>query len=124
MNVIQDVYKEIRKKLVPNNNVHLTLVTKTLLGIFGFIPAFDNYFCNTFRDFAKEQCGFRVVNKDSLSFIKRFYEANKESIDTISKQTFTIDFFTGQKTEINYPKAKIIDMYGFTKGYSKDKATT
>ena len=37
------------------------------------------------------------------------------SIDNLSKNTFTTDFLSGEKTKINYPKAKIIDMYGFNK---------
>jgi hypothetical protein len=94
----------------------LTLITKILLGVFGFIPAFDNFFCNSFRAIAEGQCGFRSVNQKSLSFIKTFYEANKTTIDRLSDETFTTDFITGRKTTLNYPKAKIIDMYGFTAG--------
>jgi hypothetical protein len=56
-----------------------------------------------------------------LSIIKRFYEDNRISIDNLSKQNFTIDFITGERTEINYTKAKIIDMYGFTIGLEKSK---
>jgi hypothetical protein len=85
-----------------------------MLGVFGFIPAFDKYFCDTFRQiFEEEKHGFRKVNSKSLTCIKRFYEINKPTIDNISNQTFTIDFLTEKKTNINYPKAKIVDMYGF-----------
>jgi len=110
------IYKEIKDRLIINGNADLTLITKILLGVFGFVPAFDNYFCNTFRVIADGECGFRKVNTKSLTYIKRFYEANKLTIDNLSKQTFTTDFKTEQKTKINYPKAKIIDMYGFTVG--------
>jgi hypothetical protein len=110
------IYQEITKRLIYNNNADLTLITKILLGVFGFIPAFDNYFCNTFRDIYKGRCGFRKVNVKSLSFIKAFYEANKTIIDRLSAETFTTDFVSGQKTTINYPKVKIIDMYGFSAG--------
>jgi len=64
----------------------LTLITKILLGVFGFVPAFDNYFCDTFRNIAVGKCGFRTLNDNSLSFIKSFYQANNESIDNLSKQ--------------------------------------
>ncbi len=84
--------------------------------VFGFIPAFDNFFCNTFRNLYKGQCGFRRMNSNSLNRIKNFYEENQEVIDRLSKETFTTDFLTGSKTNINYTKAKIIDMYGFTVG--------
>jgi hypothetical protein len=109
-------YKDIKFCLINKDNSDLTLITKILLGVFGFIPAFDNYFCNSFRAITNGQCGFRKVNVKSLSFIKSFYESNKTTIDRLSTETFTTDFMSGQKTTINYPKAKIIDMYGFTTG--------
>lgn len=110
---IISIYNEIKRRLVTEGNADLTLITKVLLGVFGFTPAFDTYFCNTFRIIANGQCGFRAVNKKSLVFIRNFYEANRSTLDVLSGQTFTTDFVTGQKTNINYPKAKIIDMYGF-----------
>ncbi len=108
------IYKDIKFRLIQKNNSDLTLVTKILLGVFGFIPAFDNYFGNTFRAISGGQCGFRSVNEKSLSFIKEFYDSNKSTIDRLSDETYTTDFITGEKTNINYPRAKIIDMYGFT----------
>ena len=113
---ILTIYKEIKECLIHNGNADLTLTTKVLLGVFGFLPAFDNNFCNTFRVIACGQCGFRRVNEKSLTIIQKFYEANMNVIDNMAKQTFTTDFITGRKTKINYPKAKIIDMYGFTVG--------
>lgn len=110
------IYNDIKSLLIKNDNSDLTLITKIILGVFGFIPAFDNYFCNSFRTIYAGQCGFRKVNVKSLSFIKAFYESNKTTIDRLSAQTYTTDFMTGQKTDINYPKAKIIDMYGFSLG--------
>lgn len=110
------IYKYIKDHLILNGNSDLTLITKILLGVFGLIPAFDNYFCNTFRVISDGQCGFRKVNVKSLTFIKTFYEANKMTIDKLSAETFTTDFMTGHKTTTNYPKAKIIDMYAFTVG--------
>lgn len=111
-----EIYAGVKNNLIKNGNTHLTLVTKVLLGVFGFIPAFDQYFCNTFRDIFKEdKCGFRTVSKKSLTCLSIFYEENKEVIDNLSSQTFTIDFVTATETSVNYPKAKIIDMYGFIK---------
>jgi len=115
MELIIDIYNEIRKRLIPNGNTDLTLVTKVLLGVFGFIPAFDQYFCDTFRMLFDGKCGFRRVNKASLSYIQNFYQENKSSIDNLSNNTYTTDFLSAKKTNINYPKAKIIDMYGFNK---------
>jgi len=113
---ICDIYKDIKDIIVDNGNAHLTLVTKIMLGVFGFIPAFDNYFGNTFRDIFKNECGFRSINTKSLNCIRQFYEDNREEIDRYSSQIFVRDFTTGSDTNINYSKSKIIDMYGFTKG--------
>ena len=45
------IYKNIKDRLIPNGNADLTLTTKILLGVFGFVPAFDNYFCNIPNNF-------------------------------------------------------------------------
>ena len=116
------IYNDIRSLLISNRNADLTLVTKILLGVFGFIPAFDNYFCDTFRKISGGQCGFRKVNEKSLLFIWKFYESNKNAIDRLSAETLTKDFLTGRDTTVNYPKAKIIDMYGFTAGQIKQSS--
>ncbi|SKB69632.1 hypothetical protein [Dyadobacter psychrophilus] len=117
---IMEVYSKIKELVITDNNTDLTLITKILLGVFGFVPAFDQYFGDTFRQiFTHENCGFRRVNVKSLTCIKQFYEANKIVIDNIASRTFTTDFLTGEKTVVNYPKAKIIDMYGFNLRTSK-----
>ena len=110
------IYGQIKSLTVKGNNSHLTLVTKIMLGVFGFIPAYDLYFCNTFRKIFGESHGFRSVNKRSLGAICDFYEDNKTEIDFAAASLFTRDFLTGQLTAHNYPKSKIIDMYGFTAG--------
>jgi hypothetical protein len=84
----------------------VTLTTKVMLGVFGSIPAFDKYFKKTFN----------VSSFSGIIKIYNFYKENKLVIDNLSKKIFTTDFETGQKSKINYPKAKIIDMYGFNKG--------
>ena len=117
--IIIKIYKDIKSLLINKNNSDLTLITKVLLGVFGFVPAFDNYFCNSFREITNGQCGFRKLNEKSISFLKTFYESNKTTIDRLSAETYTTSFSTEQKPTIHYPKAKIIDMYGFTAGRKK-----
>jgi hypothetical protein len=113
---IIDIYKEVKALLIKNNEADLTLVTKILLGVFGFIPAFDSYFCDTFRNHYKGKSGFRRVDENSLSCIQDFYDKNMETIDKLADETYVIDFITGNLIDIKYTKAKIIDMYGFQKG--------
>ena len=114
INKIIEIYNKIDKISVIGWSRSLTLVTKILLGVFGFVPAYDQYFCDTFRTISKGKCGFRSFNKESLTIIKKFYDQNKDKIDSISNKTFTYDFKTRKKTSIKYTKAKIIDMYGFS----------
>lgn len=54
-------YDNIKECLIDNGNADLVLITKTLLGVFGFVPAFDRYFAYTFRDISDGKCGFRRV---------------------------------------------------------------
>lgn len=114
--IVLDIYGKVQELTIPSTNRHATLVSKIILGVFGFIPAFDQYFCNSFRGFFGSSHGFRSVNKKSLEAICDFYDCNRAEIDDISKTLFTKDFATGQATSHRYPKAKIIDMYGFNKG--------
>lgn len=116
INRIIEIYEDIRVNLIEKQETtHKTLVTKVLLGVFGFIPAFDNNFITTFKKITNNQCGFSVVNPNSLNYIKEFYKANEEVINKIASETYTKDFTTEKETKLKYPKAKIIDMYGFQK---------
>ena len=74
-----------------------------MLGIFANIPAYDQYFRKSLK--------LHSVNKKSLLKIKRFYEENKETLDSFNIHTF--NFLTSQETDIVYTKAKLIDMCGF-----------
>lgn len=108
-----EVYNRIKRVLVPNN-IHLTLVTKVMLGVFANVPAFDNNFIKTFSYF-DYGCKFKSFNACSLRAINDIYQDNEESIDKLVSEFFTIDFESGQKTKFNYTRAKIIDMYGWQK---------
>jgi hypothetical protein len=123
IDIILDIYNKIDRTIIEGWNRGITLTTKIILGVFGFMPAFDEYVCSAFRNIAdgkngNPKCGFRSVNKDSLRIIKQFYDENKVAIDKLSNNIYTKDFSTGKITKINYPKAKIIDMFGFTYGQS------
>lgn len=83
-----------------------TLVTKTMLGVFGCIPAFDRFFRTGF--------GCYALCRATLSGIGQFYKEHQAKID--AQRIFTLDFRTGHDTTRIYPKAKIIDMAFFQKG--------
>jgi hypothetical protein len=113
---ICDIYTNIKSIIIVGRSSDLTLITKIMLGVFGFIPAFDQFFTNSFRAMYGDQCGFRRINPKALFLIQDFYFSNKDQIDELSHSTYTIDFASGLNTNTHYTKAKIIDMYGFTKG--------
>jgi len=111
----QNVLKifEIHNKLSELTEGTDTLITKIMLGVFGCIPAFDRYFMKTF-----DIDGFTF---DAIEKIKIFYSDNRKIINELSQNTFTKDFISGKDTKINYTKAKIIDMYGFTLGLLEEE---
>jgi hypothetical protein len=88
-----------------------TLVTKTILGVFGCVPAFDRYFRTGF--------GCSTLCKPALKRIGKYYDDNRGEID--APKVFTLDFATGEDTERRYPKAKIIDMVFFQEGVNLER---
>lgn len=116
MRLILDCYEMITNSFLPDGVKEETVATKIMLGVFGCVPAFDQNFCNAFREFFKGKCGFRRVNIGSLCCIKEFYKNNRTLTDKWSNGIKTIDLKTGDHTDLSYSKAKIIDMIGFTYG--------
>lgn len=82
------------------------LVTKTMLGVFGCVPAFDQYF--------KKGFGAHTVSLRSLSRIGAFYQDHAQAID--AHRIPTLSFETGLPTARIYPRAKVIDMIFFVSG--------
>ena len=85
-----------------------TLLTKTMLGVFGCIPAFDSYFVRG--------SGLRTVNGKNLLQIKDFYLRNQDLIERARNTRFTLNFDTGSSTKHLYTRAKMIDMIFFIAG--------
>ena len=85
-----------------------TLLTKTMLGVFGCIPAFDSYFVRG--------SGLRTVNEKNLLQIKDFYLKNQDLIERERNTQFTLNFDTGSSTKHLYTRAKMIDMIFFIAG--------
>lgn len=113
-----EIYNESKAIIIPDNQAHLTLLTKILLATIGSTPAFDRYFRNSFRKISQlteNPCSFTAFNDNSLKTISNFYSDNQADIDKLSQEIFVLDF-QNNRTTLNYPKAKIIDMYGFQLG--------
>jgi len=108
-NSIDDVLKKVVE--LPS----VTLITKIMLGVFGCIPAYDRNFTYAMRtECIVDSCRFRRVNEKSLKLIGEFYRTNQEAFDAININVIDFD---GHPTNLPYKKAKLIDMFGFTKGY-------
>jgi hypothetical protein len=86
-----------------------TLVTKTMLGVFGCVPAFDRYFRRGF--------GCSTLCKGALSRIGEFYEENRANLET--KRVLTLDFCSGRDTGRFYSQAKVIDLVFFQEGLNR-----
>lgn len=119
IDLILEVYKKIQEYVIgtESNNRHIVLVTKIMMGVFGCIPAYDQYFTQTFRKIFKNRCGFRSVNEESILCLKEFCDSNIDTISNLQHQIRTMDFNTTELTKLKYSKAKIIDMYGFAKSF-------
>lgn len=119
------IYNNIRERVVVDEKqTHLTLVTKIMLGVFGCVPAFDTYFIlgmSKISASSKIKNSFTAFNKKSLEFLKEFYEANQFEIDKFHQNTHTIDYHSKQKSQINYTRAKIVDLYGFETGFLSEQ---
>ncbi len=102
-----DVLLEVRRELQRTlpGGASPVLVTKTMLGVFGCVPAFDRYFS------AGLGVGF---GRGSLDLIGRFYEAHAGLIERY--RVSTLDFSTGEATDRIYTRAKVIDMVFFIQG--------
>jgi hypothetical protein len=104
MDVIFEVRNLLRRSLPGGRSD--TLVTKTMLGVFGCVPAFDRFF----------RIGLSVpgFGRRSLASIMSFYERHSDLIERY--RVSTLDFTTGEKTERCYTRAKVIDMVFFIEG--------
>lgn len=113
-------YAALRKALVPDGVTHVTLVGKVMLGIWGCLPSFDTYFRRGFGKMADkrgEKTAFHRVNDRSLILLGEFHGQHYEEIASLTAQYTTLGF-GGDFTARPLPLAKVIDMYGFQRGYA------
>lgn len=101
--------KETRQKIIEvlplRNAASDTLVTKIMLGVFGNVPAFDQYL--------KAGLGASTFGPKSIVSVQNFYKAHKEWIDARKIRVLEFD---GKESDLLYSKAKMVDMIFFMKG--------
>lgn len=119
--LLVSLYNDLAARLLPEGGRRITLVTKTMMGIWGVFPSLDQYFVNTFKDLAKSSGHPRVFSRftaNTIDYIGEFYTAHREELDDLAAGYRTVDFYTGEASNHQYPVAKVIDIYGFTAAFS------
>lgn len=104
------IFKRERKRIVDalgnlRNKDSQILVTKIMLGVYGNVPAFDEYFT----------AGLNVstFGPNALGLVRDYYAENKSWLDSVEVRVLG---FSGDEPQLVYPKAKLIDMIFFMKG--------
>lgn len=104
IDMVLDVASQLRKAFP--GQASPTLLTKTMLGTFGVVPAFDQFFVRGF--------GVRTLNRTSLQEIDAFVHNNRDAIE--AARTSTIRFHTGEASGHRYTAAKVLDMVFYIEG--------
>jgi len=106
-----------------------TLITKTMLGVFGVIPAFDRYVSDYFKYLpAKKDEKARInnkgVNEDTCKRINQIKSIrNFPDLDLLLQdEKYNTLTFDENDVKRKYTKAKIIDMYCFVVGQMLNEA--
>lgn len=95
-----------------------TLTSKIMLGVFGNVPAYDNYFINWIKQ-APDKNIARNFSRESLLAIKKYYVENLEKSMNRIEKIETLDY-SAKSSKIYYTKAKLLDIYGYCNGGGKD----
>lgn len=115
---ILDVYRDIRRAVLPGNERPFTLVTKIMMAVFGCVPAFDANFVTGFRAVLDGHAKLpsETLTAESLRLVAAFYRANRTVVDELHEESRTVAFGGDTVTGHNLTRAKILDMYCFDLG--------
>lgn len=92
-------------------NVTDTLATKIILGSLGCIPAYDRYFIDGIRNKDLSYSGLKLAN---FASVVDFYEQNQVQFSSANRTIL-------ERSGINYPPMKLVDMYFWEIGYEIDQ---
>lgn len=118
--LLVSVYQELGAALLPEGGRRITLVTKTMMGVWGVFPSLDSYFMQTFSAIAKaagRRTVFSQFGENTVELIGEFYETHQREIDGLATAYPTVDFASGLPSGRSIPAAKVIDIYGFGAAY-------
>jgi len=114
------LYNDLGNALLPEGGQRITLVTKTMMGVWGVFPSADTYFLRTFKAFAtsmQKRVVFSRLSVGLIELIGEFYDVYRKEIEQLATSYQTIDFISHRSTGRSLPAAKIIDIYGFGASY-------
>lgn len=100
---LKQYYEKVRRTTKSNdvrNDLSDTLITKTLLGALGCVPAYDRFFLSGIRHY---HIARGVFNRTSLIELSKFYEKNLKILEEVRNDLLI-------EESISYPQMKIIDM--------------
>lgn len=113
---ILDRYRQVQRLLDGDEHESsLTRTTKVMLGIWGNVPAFDRFFCRTLSHDVSSR-GYSRLTSRALEDVYRLYSSVPANQRFLKQARYRVLDFLGQPTELVYPIAKLIDMYGFQRG--------
>lgn len=118
--LLVSVFQELAAALLPEGGRQITLVTKTMMGVWGVFPSLDSYFMRTFDAIAKGQGKGKVFSRfgvNTVDLIGDFYDTHQKEIDRLATAYQTADFASGLPSGRSLPAAKVIDIYGFGAAY-------
>ena len=106
-NYFDALRREVRQDV--KNKVSTTLITKTLLGTFGCVPAYDRYFVEGIKD---QKVAAGTYGMKSLLQLADFYERNEEHLEKTRRELMVYD--------LSYPQMKLLDMGFWRIGFDKE----
>ena len=116
LKLIEDIVLRIRKAYAnekpptgkKTNDASDTLVTKILLGVFGCVPAYDQYYIKAVNEYNISSGQF---NECSIRGIAEYYIRNKDDFEKLRIKI--------SSDEIEYTPMKLMDMCMWQLGFSE-----
>ena len=105
-----DLYDGLKKKINLLQRNQKTIITKIMLGVYGCIPAFDQYVCDTFGTSTTGN-----LSSQNIDSVISTYISHKDLIDSLANSTQLLSFNGSSTVGLSYTPAKIIDMIAFTR---------
>lgn len=103
------LYQGLKKALNITQASQKTVITKIMLGVYGCIPAFDQYVCETFGTST-----IGDLTKRNIKSVVDLYNKHKQLIDSKAVSTQLLSF-NNTSSGLTYTAAKVIDMVGFAR---------